>query len=89
MSNILSRDISISYHGTTGYSQYKFSIFIGFFDHGSYFTACLALDNYLIPYKSDKNEIFRFGLDALSQLNRFTARKQEHEIKEIHFVRDV
>jgi hypothetical protein len=39
---------------------------------------CLALDNYLIPYKFDKNEHFQAWLDA--QLSRFTfANSQEEE----------
>ena len=55
--------LEIPYRGV-GYSQYDFSIFIGFFDHYSCFIACLALDNHFIPYNLDRNEIFQIWLEA-------------------------
>lgn len=45
------------------------------------FYNCLALDNYLIPYKFTKNEHFQTWLDA--QLSRFTFSNPE-EVKHIY-----
>ena len=66
--------LEIPYRGV-GYSQYDFSIFIGFFDHYSCFIACLALGNHFIPYKLDRNENFQIWLEAQGE-NGSTKKKK-------------